>query len=70
MQKQTTKKGRGESAMRIILHKQVHELHEQFIKDAGDLASQLPKSYFVNKITEKTGYSPITVGRIMNQKPE
>jgi hypothetical protein len=70
MQNPETKKGRGESAMRITLHKQVHELHESLVKEAGEYATQLPKSYFVDKIAEKMGYSTITVSRIMNQKPE
>lgn len=70
MQKQVTKKGRGESAMRITLHRQVHELHDQYIKEAGEYSRQLPKSYFVDKIADKMGYSTITVSRIMNQKPE
>lgn len=65
-----TKKGRGESAMKVMNHKRVHELHSQFIKEAGDHARFLPKSFFVNKISDEMGYSISSVRQIMNEKPE
>jgi len=70
MQNPETKKGRGESAMRIILHKRVHELHKKYIEEAGELATELRTSYYARKIAEEMNYSQITVSRIMNQKPE
>lgn len=69
-EKPKIKKGRGKSAMRIILHRKVHELHRKFIEEEGDKAKHLTKSYFVNKIADEMDYSPITVGRIINQKEE
>ena len=67
----TRKNGRGISAMRIIQHRRVHELHKQFIEEEGpERASHLSKSYFAEKIAKETGYADLTVSRIMNEKPK
>lgn len=63
-------KGRGVSAMRIIMHRRVHELHTKLIEEEGDRAKYLPKSFFADKISDETGYKSRTVSLIMNRKPE
>lgn len=62
------KNGRGISAIRIIMHRKVHELHREYVSEEGEKAKYLGKAYFADKIAAATGYSPITVSRIMNSK--
>jgi len=56
----------GKSFHTEIQHKKVWTRYEELIKECGELASSITRSWFHQKISDEMGYSIVTVRKIIN----
>lgn len=65
---QTNRKRRGAYKKCVLDHRIVRELYNQRRIELGDMAKHTSKEYFLDYISEKTGYAKITIRQILNRK--